>query len=174
MIIKGTSGKDAEIPISLFLTDGTAVTAHVWVTGEVKLRLPGGTIGDATVANIVEVGLGKYVLQLTAGETATTGGIQLILVNGVTWLPHAWEDDVRDMGGVARDALLDYSFRSGRTVRGLFRRLDSFVTNKVTGLLGAAVTFFQPDNITVEFSTTQDVTLGNRGSSAVVTNSETP
>jgi hypothetical protein len=172
MILKGTSGKDAELPISLFdATTGAAITGHTWVLGEVLVALPGGTFANATIANIVEKGRGKYALQLTSSETATTGGVQLILDTTNGYAPHSWEETILDIGTVVRDAILTYSFRSGRTVKGLLRRMDAFVTNKATGLIGAAVTFFQPDSATTEFSTTQDVSLGNRGTPDV-TNSE--
>lgn len=72
MILLGASGAQAEIEFSLTDASGP-VTGKSWSTGELKLRLPGGTFSNATVANIVEYGLGKYALQLTAAETATAG-----------------------------------------------------------------------------------------------------
>lgn len=72
-----------------------------------------------------------------------------------------------------RDALLDYEYRTGRTVRGLFRRLGAAIEGKATGLLGTLATFFQPDGATTEFSAAQSPTAGTR-STATVTNSEVP
>lgn len=174
MILLGASGKDAELPINLFdANTGAAITAHVWVTGEVMVALAGGALANATVANIVEKGRGRYALQLTAGETGTTGGIVLELVTTNGYLPHSWQETVVDIGGVTRDALLNYAFRTGRTVRGLLRRLDSLFFGKVTGFKSGTVTGYQPDGTTVEFTTTQDTAAGNK-STSTVTNSETP
>lgn len=102
MIPKGASGKDAELPINLYrATDGTAITSYVWVTGNVKVALPGAGFGNATVANIVEKGRGKYALRLTSGESATTGGVMLDLdpasINGGDCLAHSWDDVIIDL-----------------------------------------------------------------------------
>jgi hypothetical protein len=72
-----------------------------------------------------------------------------------------------------RDKLLDYEYRTGRTVRGLFRRWGALIEGRVTGLLGSLVTAYQPGGVTSEFSAAQDTAAGNR-SEATVTNSETP
>lgn len=174
MIPKGSSGKDAEIPINLFdANTGAAITGHVWVTGEVLIALPGGTMQNANVANIVEKGRGRYALQLTAAESATTGGVYLDLDTTSGYLVHSWSDVIVDIGGITRDALLNYAFRSGRTVRGFLRRVDALFFGKVTGLKGATVTAYQPGGITTEYTVTQDPTNGNR-SEANVTTSETP
>lgn len=71
-----------------------------------------------------------------------------------------------------RDAILNFEYRTGRTVRGLFRRLGASI-EKATGLLGSTATFFQPDGVTEEFHVTQDTANGTR-TNPVVTNSETP
>lgn len=71
-----------------------------------------------------------------------------------------------------RDALLNFSHRSGRTVKGFIRRLDALASGKATGLVGAVATFFQPDGTTTEYSADQDTTAGTRAT-ADVTNSET-
>lgn len=65
-----------------------------------------------------------------------------------------------------------YSYRSGRTVLGLLRRLSSSL-EVVTGLNGTTATFKQPDGTTTEFTVTQDITNGAR-TAVNVTNSETP
>ncbi len=71
-----------------------------------------------------------------------------------------------------RDAILDYAYRPGRTLRGLFRRLGS-VLEKATGLKGSLVSYFQPDGATEEFTVAQNPTSGTR-EVGTVTNSETP
>lgn len=65
-----------------------------------------------------------------------------------------------------------YSYRSGRTVLGLFRRLSAAI-EAANGLKGSTVTYYQPDGVTEEFHVTQNTTSGTR-TNPVVTNSETP
>lgn len=65
-----------------------------------------------------------------------------------------------------------YSYRSGRTVLGLFRRLGAAI-EAANGLKGSTVTYYQPDGATEEFHVTQNTTSGTR-TNPVVTNSETP
>jgi len=72
-----------------------------------------------------------------------------------------------------RDSLLNYALRTGRTVRGHWRRMDSLFFGKVAGLIGSLVTGYQPDGVTTEISAVQNTALGTR-EAATVTNSETP
>ncbi len=60
-----------------------------------------------------------------------------------------------------RDAILDYEFRSGRTVRGFFRRLDAFAAGSATGLRGLVARFFGP-NGEEEIVASQNRTKGTR------------
>jgi hypothetical protein len=78
----GASGSLAEIQFTLTNNAGPIV-GHSFTTGQVKLVLPGGTYGNATVANIQPRGLGLYGLQLTAGETATAG-VGAIRIDGTS------------------------------------------------------------------------------------------
>lgn len=67
----------AEIPFFLPLSSdplgATGLTGHVFTLGEVQLRLPGGSFGNATVANIVEKGFGRYCVQLQSSQTMMAG-----------------------------------------------------------------------------------------------------
>lgn len=174
MILKGASGKDAELPINLFNEAGEPLEDHVWVTGEVLLALPNGTFEDANVANIFQRGRGRYALRLTAFETSTTGSVQLDLDTTNGYLPHSVSDQIHDIGSPVVASLMAFSHRSGRTVLGFFRRMDSLFFGKVTGLRSPNVTGYQPGSTTlVEFTTLQDTAGGNK-SESVVTNSETP
>lgn len=102
MIRKDASGKDAEIPINLFdANTGAAIEGHIWVDGEVLLALPDGVFANANVANIDEKGRGRYALQLTALETATTGMVQLDLDTTNGYLPHSMVDWILDVPTVA-------------------------------------------------------------------------
>lgn len=175
MIPKGAFGADAELPIDLFDADGNPVLGHAWATNDVKLALPGAVLADLTagqVARIVEKGQGRYALQLAAAETGTTGSVLLHLMNGSTWLPHSWQETVIDFGGLARDALLSYAHRAGRTFLGFIRRADAVLANAAVGLKGTTPIFYQPDGVTVEIETTQDVIAGTRAAPDV-TASET-
>lgn len=98
MILLGASGAQAEITFSLTVA-GSPVTGKVWSTGELKLRLPGGTYANATVANIVEYGLGKYAVQLTSSETANPG-VAAIEVNvaGAHETGQAWTETISVLG----------------------------------------------------------------------------
>lgn len=55
-------------------TDGDArVVGHTFATGEIKVAIPGGVIGNADVANIIEIGGGAYGLQLTDAQVLLAG-----------------------------------------------------------------------------------------------------
>lgn len=76
MIIVGESDPNArEVPFHLPDENNPLVgkTGHVFVDGEVKIRLPGASYANATVANIVEKGFGDYALRLTQAQTANEG-----------------------------------------------------------------------------------------------------
>lgn len=178
MILKGKSGAEAELPINLFdFSTGEAILGHTFTTGEVLLALPNGVLEDATPGNIVEKGHGRYALQLTGAETSTSGAVVLHLVTDPVsgpYLPHAWDETIVDVGATARDAILDYAFRSGRTIRGFFRRVDALFFNKNTGLKNSNHIAYQPGGSNVpEYTDTQDVVAGTR-SEANVANSEAP
>jgi hypothetical protein len=100
VIAKGSTGSDAELVIKLFnKTTGAAITGQSFSTGDIKVWLPsGGSMVSATVANVVEKGLGYYALRLTATESATTGRAYLVLVVGANpWQAHAYEDAIIDV-----------------------------------------------------------------------------
>jgi hypothetical protein len=61
-----------------------------------------------------------------------------------------------------RDRFLDYSHRSGRTVRGWIRRSDAVVAGKATGLLSAFARFFAPGGVIAEIIAPQNVRAGTR------------
>ncbi len=66
------------------------------------------------------------------------------------------------------DAVLEASHESGRTLKGVFRRLDALMTGKATGLLGVLATFFRPDGVTKAIEATQNTTLGTRDTASTV------
>lgn len=74
-ILQNASGSEAELPFSIYDNDNVPITGHVFVAGEVRVRVPGGTFVDADTANILECGLGQYVLQLTEMQTGTEGAV---------------------------------------------------------------------------------------------------
>lgn len=174
MIPKGASGAEAEIPINLFDSSGNAVLAHIWVSGELKWNLPGsGTAMVAvpiTAGQILEKGLGRYAIQLTAGQSATAGSVYVVLdtVAFPAYSPYSWQDVILDIG----KWMLTFSHRTGRTLLGLMRRLDAFAVNAATHLDGGNAQFMQPDGVTPEYQTTHDG-FSTR-SAAIVTNSEIP
>ncbi len=138
-----------------------ATVDHAWTTNPdatsvFEIFASGGSDAASVAAAVWDASRASYAVSGSFGEGVNVLTIATAAANTI------------------RDAILDYPFRSGRTIRGFFRRVDAFVTNKVVGLIDAAVIFYQPDNTTVEFSTTQDTDTGARGSSPVVTNSETP
>lgn len=82
-IAVGASGSEAEFPFAIYDNDNVPQTGYSFSTGDVMLRLPGGVLVNATIGNIVECGNGQYVLQLTAGETATEGAACIVFDDGV-------------------------------------------------------------------------------------------
>jgi hypothetical protein len=59
-------------------------------------------------------------------------------------------------------AIMLYAHESGRTLRGLFRELEAFLTGKATGLRGTTAAFYRPDNVTKAIEAVQDPTAGTR------------
>lgn len=89
---------DAEREIPFHLPDETnplvGVTGHVFASGEVLIRLPGGAYANADVSRVVEKGYGDYALQLTDAQVTTAGKIYIrVSVTGAQpW--SSWEDIV--------------------------------------------------------------------------------
>lgn len=119
--------------------------------------LSGTTIKNSTDNATTEALIAGYI------DTEITSIISSLasLTTAVAALPTAT---------AVRDAILAYAYRSGRTVKGLFRRLGAALET-ADGLKGTTVNYYQPDGTTVEFSVSQNTTSGTR-SSPVVTNSE--
>lgn len=131
----------------------------------IRICTNGGAIANRTGAAPAEVGGGLYAYTCAVGEIPASGFVMLLQnIDPGSYKPQWWRADV---------GLLSYALRTGRTVLGLLRRLDALTGGKATGLNGAAPTFFQPDGATTEFSNTQNLAAGTRGT-ATVTNSETP
>lgn len=98
----GASGKDAELLINLFSAAGVAITGFNWTTSTgLYVCLPGAAYAAASsaqLARVVEKGRGRYALQLSAGETATSGVAQLDLDPvALSCLAHSQSDDIRDL-----------------------------------------------------------------------------
>jgi len=70
-----------------------------------------------------------------------------------------------------RDAIMNYAHDTGVTIKGAFRRLDSLIAGKATGMKGAVAKFFMRDGITEAISAPQDTAAGTR-STATVAGSE--
>jgi hypothetical protein len=75
--------------------------------------------------------------------------------------------------GTIRDAILDWTPRAGRTLRGHWRRMDALFFGKITGFIGALVTAYRPGGVVEEFEAVQNTTAGSRDE-VDVTDSEIP
>ncbi len=128
-----------------------------------------------TAAKIADDAIGSAQLAAT-GVTKIVDGVWNALVASyvaVGSMGLAQGSSSAPTANEVRDAILDYAYRTGRTVRGLYRRLGAGIEGKATGLIGATATFLQPDGTTTEFSAAQSVVAGTR-ETATVTNSEVP
>lgn len=65
-------------------------------------------------------------------------------------------------------AVVAYAHESGRTLLGLFRRLESLLTGKATGLLSTTATFYRPDGVTKAIEATQNTDAGTREAASTV------
>lgn len=131
--------------------------------GVIQISTNGGTIANRAGPAPTSVGDGGYYYDCDPSEIPSTGFIAM-LVTKSGYVTQWWKAEV---------SILNFAYRTGRTVYGLFRRLGAALEGAATGLVGTTPTFFQPDGTTTEFSNTQNVGAGTRGT-ANVTNSETP
>jgi hypothetical protein len=65
-------------------------------------------------------------------------------------------------------AVMAYAHESGRTLLGVFRRLDALLTGKATGLLSSLATFYRADGVTKAIEATQNTTAGTRETASTV------
>lgn len=136
------------VDLSLWLSSSPNALDNGDVPANVNQWL-GTAVAAPTVAGIPKVEVSSFVAAAITSAAFATSALEAI-----------------------RDKILDYPYRTGRTVRGLFRRVGASL-EKASGLLGSTATFFQPDGVTEEFHVTQDVANGTR-TNPVVTNSEVP
>lgn len=109
MVCTGTD-EVLEIPFAIYAGTDTVldgVEGYSFTTGDVEIRLPGQTsFSNATVANIVEYGLGQYALVLTELERADPGAIMIFFSDGVNKDYFGYElnaTDTTGTGGVTPD-----------------------------------------------------------------------
>jgi hypothetical protein len=72
-----------------------------------------------------------------------------------------------DVGTEIADAVAAYAHESGRTLKGLWRRIEAAISGKATGLLGSAVVYYRSDGSTAAITATQDTTAGSREAATV-------
>lgn len=85
---------------------GSPITGHSFVTGEVKICLPGGSYANANTADISEIGMGLYTLAITTGETTNRGKVFVyVSVSG----SQRFEGYLTILGGEAPPPPVDYS-----------------------------------------------------------------
>lgn len=74
MIFLGeTLDRKREVEFDLQDASDSPITSHVFASGEILIRAPGGTLISADVTRIFEIGNGTYVLQLTDAQVAFAG-----------------------------------------------------------------------------------------------------
>jgi hypothetical protein len=77
-------------------------------------------------------------------------------------------EDPYALGTTTSTALMAYAHETGRTLLGLFRRLDALLTGKATGLLSSTATFYRADGVTKAIEATQSVGAGTRETASTV------
>lgn len=160
MIVGGTGAGQFRTISSYTGASKTATVGSAWSTtpdntSVFAILAAGGSVDSTTVANAVwDASRSGHTTTGSFGEGINVVSIATAAANTV------------------RDSILNFSHRTGRTVKGFIRRLDALASGKATGLIGTVATFFQPDGTTVEYTADQDTTAGTRGT-ATVTNSET-
>jgi hypothetical protein len=142
---------------------GTTVKTATDVATDVTTLL--GRLTSTRAGYLDNLSAGAVALQSTALTIAGYIDTEITsLISSVAALPTA---------NNVRDAILGATLRTGRTLRGHWRRMDALFFGKNTGLLGSLVTGYQPDEATEEFTAAQNTTAGTR-EKATVTNSEVP
>lgn len=167
MLLNEATASAARIPIEMVDESTGAYTASITFSGaEVQISVNGGAWANA-IGTVVEVGgagngAGSYYYPTDETERAARGYIELKVVK-TGYKPWRYIEPIEVIPTTTevRDAILNYAYRTGRTVRGLLRRLGSSL-EKATGLIGTTAAFYKPDNSS-EWSIAQDPVLGTRG-----------
>ncbi len=167
-----------EARVNLVDASGLAVTGLDATKVTIKLSKPGTTSYSASTATLTEitggaVSDGEYRLLFPQSEMSAVGEAFVEITSGSSTIapfkgsitvypPLRAAELASDAINAIRDSILTFAFRSGRTIKGFFRRMDGLYFGKATGLNSATPTLYQPDGTTVEFTATQDVALGTR------------
>lgn len=92
----------AEVPFFLPLTadtfTGPGLTGHVFVLGEVQMKLPGAGWVSVALTQIVEKGYGRYAVRLTSAQ-CTTSGVVYIRANVSGAQPYSGVEEIGTAGG---------------------------------------------------------------------------
>lgn len=128
--------------------DAAATAAAVWNAARATY---------ATAASFGE-GVSLFDGSITAAKLATGA------ITAAKFAASAITDTVLDATAAAkvRDSILDATLRTGRTVRGLFRRQYALLFGKATGLIGNTTIAYQPDGTTPEITVTRNAAAGTR------------
>jgi hypothetical protein len=97
----------AEIPFFLPLASdpiNSGLTGHDFTsnssTGEVQIKLPGGSWFNVAGSQIVEKGFGRYCVQLTESQCATAGMAYIrAVISGNTAQPYSGNEEIGTLGG---------------------------------------------------------------------------
>lgn len=72
-----------------------------------------------------------------------------------------------DFGTEVAAAIAAYAHESGRSLLGLWRRMEAFISGKATGLAGSSVVFYRSDGSTACITATQNTSTGARDAATV-------
>lgn len=162
------------------LKQSTARNILVWmsdssdhITGKTGLTLTitaskAGAAFASITPTVTERTNGWYQLALTSSHTDTLGDFALHITGAsadaldVMMQVVAYDEDSAHLG------ILSYAHETSRTLLGVFRRLDAFMTGKATGLVSSLATFYRADGATKAIEATQNTSAGTRETASTV------
>lgn len=150
---------------------GAAVTGATFSAAEVQVSKAGAAYVNAT-GSVVEIGAGSYYYQGASGDVDTLG-LLIVKVNKAGSLVYKYGDEVIAAPSVlvASDvatAVFGFAHQSGRTFKGVIKRLDQLMAGKHTGLLGTLWKMFDVDGTTELVRAAQDPVAGTRDAATTV------
>lgn len=167
MFLNQSTASLRRLPFELVDSGGAAVTGQTFSGAELQLSKAGGAYANCA-GTATEIGLGSYYYELTTGEVNTLGMLILRANKSGATVYKFFDEVITAPSTITVADVWNFAHLSGRTAKGVLKRLDQLITGKHTGLIGALWTLFDTDDTTVLVQATQNISTGARSKASTV------